>query len=266
MGALKAKKTTKYKRSSRRLDHEDQCYCPKLVSLPRDMLMEILARVASASFTDLFNAKISCKEFLELAEEEDSIFQHVSLEKFSVFPWNISGEASSFLKRCKDCGNPESPLYRQGMISYFSYRMTEVGFEYLKKSAEKEHVEATYVNGIILLCSGDHDQSKQQQAGIKILSSLKAKSGRSRMKECRDKVRTMLWRSMWWFKNNSFGKQQVLSCSRKEPCKLQIKRNGWLSIDELVDEYDDILCETCRSNREVTWFYYMQHAWNWRLF
>ncbi|KAG2702659.1 hypothetical protein I3760_06G100500 [Carya illinoinensis] len=254
MGTLEAKKTMKYKRS-RRLD-QDQCCSPTLASLPRDMLMEILVRVASASFTDLFNAKISCKDFLELAEE-DSIFQHVSLEKFSVIPWNTSSEASLFLERCKDCGNPES-LYRQGMVSYFSYRMTEVGFEYLKKAAEKEHVEATYVYGIILLCSGDHE-SKQQQQGIKILSSLKAKSGRSRMKECRDKVRTMLWRYMWWFKNNSFGKQQ-LSCSRKEPCKLHIKRNEWLSIDELVDEYDDILCETCRSNREVTWFYYMQHG------
>jgi len=109
-------------------------------SLPNELLTEVLGHVASTSFTDLFNVKLSCKYFLEVAKD-DYIFQRISLEKFPVVPLRISNEASSFFKRCEESGNPES-LFRQGMIDYFSLAMIESGLEYLKRVAkviQKQH-------------------------------------------------------------------------------------------------------------------------------
>ncbi|GAB2297204.1 hypothetical protein Dimus_031317 [Dionaea muscipula] len=55
-------------------------------------------------------------------------------------------------KRCKECGNAEA-LYREGMVDYFSHMRIETGIENLKRAANKGHVEASYVYGIILICT-----------------------------------------------------------------------------------------------------------------
>ncbi|KVI05759.1 hypothetical protein Ccrd_015936 [Cynara cardunculus var. scolymus] len=88
---------------------------PVVGSLPGDLLIDVLARVASSSFTDLFNAKLSCRDFLGAAEDE-YIFQHVSIDKFPVIHWfPPSDELLSFLNQCIDKGNPEA-MFRQGMF------------------------------------------------------------------------------------------------------------------------------------------------------
>jgi len=51
-----------------------------IISFSNDMLMEVLTKVASSSFTDLFKAKITYRDLCGLAEE-DHIFQQVLLEK-----------------------------------------------------------------------------------------------------------------------------------------------------------------------------------------
>jgi hypothetical protein len=51
-----------------------------IISFSNNMLMEVLTKVASSSFTDLFKAKITYRDLCGLAEE-DHIFQQVSLEK-----------------------------------------------------------------------------------------------------------------------------------------------------------------------------------------
>jgi hypothetical protein len=50
-----------------------------MIDFPNDMLTEVLTKVASSSFTDLFKAKLTCRDFCELVEE-DHIFQQASLE------------------------------------------------------------------------------------------------------------------------------------------------------------------------------------------
>ncbi|KAG2706746.1 hypothetical protein I3760_05G116700 [Carya illinoinensis] len=247
MDLLKAKKTI--------TDHQYKQLrgSTSIISLPDELLTEVLAEVGSASFTDLYNAKLSCKDFLKLSEE-DQIFQRVSLDKFSAIPCSANPKISSFLERCKECRNPES-LYRQGMLDYFHQGMTESGLEYLKRAAEKGHMEATYVYSIILLCLGDDNDGhrKSKLKGMEILSSLKAKSERQIMKECREKIKRMMWICMWSPKKNIIVRRQQ-SCLRKEPCKIQKITNGWLATDEEVDEHDEVLCESCRCNREITWF------------
>ena len=42
--------------------------------------------------------------------------KNISIEKFPAIPWwQVKDEVSSFLKACKESGNPEA-LYRQGMV------------------------------------------------------------------------------------------------------------------------------------------------------
>ena len=42
--------------------------------------------------------------------------KNISIEKFPTIPWwQVKDEVSSFLKACKESGNPEV-LYRQGMV------------------------------------------------------------------------------------------------------------------------------------------------------
>ncbi|KAI3741099.1 hypothetical protein L1987_58766 [Smallanthus sonchifolius] len=84
-------------------------------SLPQDLLVDVLARVASSSFTDVFNAKLSCKDFPE-STKDDYIFQCISIDKFPLTHWfPPSEQVLSFLTHCF---NSES-LLRKGMIDYF---------------------------------------------------------------------------------------------------------------------------------------------------
>jgi hypothetical protein len=62
-------------------------------------LTEVLTKVASSSFTDLFKAKLTCGDLCGLAEE-DHIFQQASLENIP-HSWCTNAEVL-FLKRCKE--------------------------------------------------------------------------------------------------------------------------------------------------------------------
>ncbi|KAL5757431.1 hypothetical protein ACOSP7_020042 [Xanthoceras sorbifolium] len=95
---------------------------------------------------------------------------------------------SSFLKRCKESGNAEA-LFRQAMFEYFTL--------------SKEHVEATYVWGIIiLLCCGGENERRQ---ALKLLTCLNNSFNKSRRQfrviECWKRVRHMV--SRLWVRNNN---------------------------------------------------------------
>lgn len=71
-----------------------------LETVSRDLLVEILARVGSSSFTYLYNAKWCCKDFLEAAED-DYIFECISLDKISRhrYYWPVD-DAGLFMQKC----------------------------------------------------------------------------------------------------------------------------------------------------------------------
>ncbi|KAK6236856.1 hypothetical protein SCA6_012193 [Theobroma cacao] len=152
-------------------------------SLPREMLAEILRHAASNSIVDFRNVKLSCKAFLE-ASNDNHIFENVSMENISLVPWYKKEKI--FLKRCKDAKNAEA-LYRTGMLKFFNKKKLESGLRYLKKAIKKNHVEAKYVYGIILICLG----GELKQKGLQIVSSLDRTSSSTR-----SKTKTML-RMMW---------------------------------------------------------------------
>ncbi|KAL7197037.1 hypothetical protein ACSBR1_036950 [Camellia fascicularis] len=214
-------------------------------SLPVELLVEVLALVASSSFTDLFNSKLCCREFLGVAEEK-YILQHVSIEKFPVIhQWLKREEVSLFLNRCIQSGNPEA-LYRQGMVEYFSHMRMESGLEHLKRASEKGHVEASYVYGMILLSRGG--QSTKQ--GLKLLNAMNNTCSNSkslRIQECRERIKAII-HTMWI--NNHMVSQQTNFCCHGKTRSTKV-RETWRGREE---EDDNTSCEACKWDREVNLF------------
>lgn len=239
--------------------------------VPKELVTEILARVASLSVTDLINAKTSCKEFFEAALE-DYVFEHVNITSFPVIPWWINHRASSFLERCKKSGNPEA-LFRQGMIDYFSTLKHDSGLKFLKKAASKGHMEATYVYGIILVCYG----GKHQNKGVKLLSDLKRSKSSFIITECRRKVQKIV--RIMWVRNYIVGigqteeKEKFLKkrkscncCNTKALCSLagDQTRNysRWKSDEDFED--DHFSCDSCLWDLEAMKFCKMLRTGSYR--
>jgi len=253
VGVSKAMKRTR-RRRRRREQHK-----VGIKSLPSDLLMEVLTKVASASFTDLFNAKLSCKDFYGLTEE-DHIFQQVSLKELPLI-WCTKDEVLFFLKRCKESGNPDA-LFREGIYGYFSSKNPEPGLEFLEKASRKGHVEASYIYSLILICSG----GRLKQQGLQLLSSLIICGLRgSRIKECRRRVKDYV-QSMWI--NNKIARDQepychVETCSNygRMPNSLTARRAGWHSGNYIEDEDGKFMCcAYCQCDHEVNLFCNMLHG------
>ncbi|KAL6185968.1 hypothetical protein ACLB2K_042090 [Fragaria x ananassa] len=117
-----------------------------LKSLPNELLLEVIAKVALNSFDDLCRMRQSCKE-INKAGQDDYVFQHVSLDKFRFNPLRKRKRYLELLRSCGKCGNAEA-LYRQGVLELFNLKEFdfESGFECLKKAAARGHREATYVH------------------------------------------------------------------------------------------------------------------------
>ncbi|XP_057454903.1 uncharacterized protein LOC130746325 [Lotus japonicus] len=125
-------------------------------SLPRDLLVEVVASVASHSFIDLHNLKMCSKDFLD-ATEDKYVWQQVSLDAFPLIQWSSNDKTSSFLEQCRKSENIESlyreglleyskSLYREGLLEYSNYSGGNIdGLEILKIAAQKGHKEANYV-------------------------------------------------------------------------------------------------------------------------
>ncbi|RXH88524.1 hypothetical protein DVH24_000123 [Malus domestica] len=69
-------------------------------SLMGDLLVEILTKVASRSFHDLYSTKMVCKKFNQIAKH-NRIFKHINIHTFERL--NPDEQVSKFLKCCRDC-------------------------------------------------------------------------------------------------------------------------------------------------------------------
>ncbi|KAK9276742.1 hypothetical protein L1049_006278 [Liquidambar formosana] len=156
---------------------------PPIFLLNNELIVDILAHVGASSFMDLFNAKLCCKVFNEAAKH-DLVYMHVCLKKIPTNPWCPSEQLSSFLMRCRECGNPEA-LFRQGLLEYFNREERELGLNYFQRATISGHIEASYILGIINLCSGELG------IGIQLLDSIR-RSRVTRVGECRRKLKAAL--------------------------------------------------------------------------
>nr|KYP70328.1 Putative F-box protein At1g67623 family [Cajanus cajan] len=207
------------------------------------MLVEVVARVASDSVDDLRSIKKCCKDFLD-ASEDKHVWQQVSLDKFSLVQWLPNHKALSFLQRCKESGNTEI-LYREALREFFSYPNGNISA--LKMVAKEDHMEAKYVYGMILLCSHDDNLRKEGLEYMRFLRKSKC------IIKCRNNVKKFA-NDLVWKGKEMLVHNEIPLCGCKNTCKgWRLKKGVWLFLDD--DEDDISLCENCRWDHEVNFFY-----------
>ncbi|XP_057417612.1 uncharacterized protein LOC130711856 [Lotus japonicus] len=235
-------------RSKRRFTRKGLHSTSTIKTLPRDLLVEIVALVAAHSFIDFHAIKMCCKDFLD-ATEDNYIWRNASLDKFPLIQWLPNDKVSSFLNRCRECGNMES-LYREGLQKYFCCPNEKIdGLEILNVAAQKGHKEAKYVCGMISLCSEDDELRKQGLEYMRFLRKSQCVVG------SRNKVKQLL--KFIWKDNGMFERRLSPLCNSKSTCKgWQMKRDRWVLLDDDNDNNDNIsLCENCRWDHELEIFY-----------
>ncbi|GAU20444.1 hypothetical protein TSUD_130020 [Trifolium subterraneum] len=223
-------------------------------SLPKDLLVEIVGKVASRSMADLCKVKLSCKEFLN-ASEDGYVYKHASIENFALVPlsWFKDEKETSFLRRCKESGNLEI-LYREGMVQYFSTLMGSLGFENLKKAALEGHYEAKYVYSMLLMANCEDEEGRK--LGFDIFVELKNSMGFN-VARCRKRVKCFI-QSMWVRKrvvvpNQEFSLCCSSTCHRNGTEKMK-KHSTWHAADEIDNDGDCVSCKYCNGNYELGLF------------
>jgi len=235
-------------RNKRQHTNNNESTLIPIKSLPQDLLVNVIARVSSESYIDHYNMKVCCRDFFH-ASKDNYMWQQVSLEKFPLFSWLHEPVFDHFLQSCKESGNIEA-LYRDGLRQLSGYKGNiEKGIKDLKMAAEKGHLEAKYVYGLILLCSYDDDMRKQGVEYMQFLRNTKC------VVNCRNKIMT-LFMSIWR-KHREILKRNPTPLCCKKPCKgWSLKKGTWEPKDN-EDDDDSIQnsCENCRWDVELDFFY-----------
>ncbi|KAK1358350.1 F-box domain-containing protein [Heracleum sosnowskyi] len=228
---IKDMKNTNFKKKNQRKHILD--------SVPTELLVEIVARVAASSFDDLCNAKFSCKTLHDFDDVDDKyIIRRVSLDKFHIIPWTSNKQAKEamFLDRCLDSGNPEA-LYRHGIIQYFGKTEINSGIECLRRAANSGHLVAMYVFGIILILHGGEDK----EIGMKIITDMKRSQTRNKIEEIRESFSRTL--QLMWVQNT-----MVVGKARPICCRTHRAAN---STFHLWKKFADLECEACCCDQEI---------------
>ncbi|XP_010242755.1 PREDICTED: putative F-box protein At1g67623 [Nelumbo nucifera] len=206
-------------------------------SLPDDLVVEILGHVASSSLSDLFNAKLSCSSFKELAEEK-LILRSVSLDTKA--SWKNPKKYASYFSDCLMAENPHA-CYLQGLGDYFSENRIDSGLELLQKAVSLGHQEATYLLGLIWFsCEATELQ------GIQLLNRLdNAKFKDANFEECQRRLKKNL-REVFLNKRLC---RRVIPCT-KPNCRNNgtsgVLRRGEWTWEDRRDNNNSFCCQSCK--------------------
>ncbi|XP_016454997.1 putative F-box protein At1g67623 [Nicotiana tabacum] len=219
-------------------------------SLPNELLSEVIARVAFSSFTDYINAKLSCKIFNGVSNDQ-YIYRHMSMEEFPLGPpWKRDKEekekkVSLFMRMCRENGNAEA-LYRKGVIDFFRKERPKYAIECLVKAAEGGHLGAEYVISIIQVLIG----GELKENGIAAIGKMKAnKPMRRALGEYRKNLVEIL--NSIWVVNPIFLAQNPYCCTLHYKRSYKNKWRQWPSFDSDDEDDDDFRCDACSCDEEV---------------
>ncbi|TMW80811.1 hypothetical protein EJD97_014815 [Solanum chilense] len=116
-------------------------------SLPTELVILIVGRVASYSLEDIVSVKL-CSRFLNKVCNERFVYQKVTLTIFPTEPtWTTNQRAVSFMKICIASENLEA-LYKKGVFDFFN-RNNPTALRMVKKAAKGGHGGAEYVLAVI---------------------------------------------------------------------------------------------------------------------
>ncbi|KAL8148153.1 putative F-box protein At1g67623 [Apium graveolens] len=228
---IKATKKTNFKKTNNKKNIFD--------SIPAELIIDIVARVAASSSRDLFKAKLSCETLHKFADDK-YIIQRASLDKFPVVPWTLNDHKQAiFSDRCADSENPEA-LCRRGIVRYFEKMEMNSGIECLLKAAKSGHLEAMYVLGLIMILHGE--ETKEQ--GMKIIIDMKnLQTKRKNIQKIRESFSTTLG-SIWVKNTMVVGQAMPTCCTRQDHAKS-------IGLNKLAD----LECAACSCDQEIV------HLW-----
>ncbi|KAF2558521.1 hypothetical protein F2Q68_00013694 [Brassica cretica] len=129
-----------------------------LESLPRDLRVEILSRVASSSREDIRNC-LTLSKRISTSVVDDQVFKRLNLRPQAMIPLVTYEGYYQLMEKCLKSGNPVAH-YIEGIKLYFVQESTTMGLFHLQKSAEGLYDNATYLYGILMLFTGNRVEGK----------------------------------------------------------------------------------------------------------
>ncbi|XP_047064340.1 F-box protein At1g67340-like [Lolium rigidum] len=144
----------------------------RFVALPDDLLITILAKVASgaASPADLANARMTFSRFRDLGYNS-AVLKNASASCIAVRPKNWSIHAQHFLKCCAEAGN-DGASYLLGMILFYCIGDHQGGADLIADAALQDNCYAIYSLAVIMFNgSGGTREDRNILAGAGLCSS-----------------------------------------------------------------------------------------------
>lgn len=123
------------------------------------------------------------------------------------------------------------------------------GIASFKKASNEGYLVATYLLGLINLCSEDVNS---KEVGYLMIPDTLIKMGLEGIVECRKKIRYHF--STIWIENKITIQSDLFVCYNNIKCEL--KRNLWEGANSfyIVSYEPIILCNACKCNRELLFF------------
>ncbi|KAK4725097.1 hypothetical protein R3W88_027876 [Solanum pinnatisectum] len=138
-------------------------------SLSRELLIDIVERIASYSLKDLMSIKLNSRVLNQVANEP-SVYQKVTLVNFPYRRWSIVQEDIFFLEMCRASGNLEVS-YKKDVFHFFNHNdPTALGM--INQAANSGHIIASYVLAIISIFNG----GESMREGLMFIANMKNRS------------------------------------------------------------------------------------------
>ncbi|KAF2566075.1 hypothetical protein F2Q68_00024295 [Brassica cretica] len=134
-----------------------------LESMPEDMRLFIVSKMASTSPIHYFNTIITCKR-LSFGPDNYSIAKALNLSPLVNQP-SLANRYQTLVDRCLETNNIDAHFVK-GMLEYFESQNQIIGLHHIHIASKGGHVQGTYVYGVLLMAIGETEN------GVKIINKL----------------------------------------------------------------------------------------------
>ncbi|KAF3560106.1 hypothetical protein F2Q69_00011100 [Brassica cretica] len=134
-----------------------------LESMPEDMRLFIVSKMASTSLIEYFNTIITCKR-LSFGPDNYSVAKALNLSPLVNQP-SLANRYQTLVDRCLETNNIDAHFVK-GMLEYFESQNQIIGLLHIHIASKGGHVQGTYVYGVLLMAIGETEN------GVKIINKL----------------------------------------------------------------------------------------------
>ncbi|CAN7115573.1 unnamed protein product [Brassica rapa subsp. narinosa] len=146
-----------------------------LESMPKDIRLLIVSKIASTSPINYFNTIITCKR-LHFGPEYYPVAKALNLKPLVNQP-SLANRYRMLVARCLEANNIDAHFVK-GMLEYFESQNQILGLHHIHIASKGGHIQGTYVYGVLLMAVGETDN------GVKIINKLTNDKGISVVEDC----------------------------------------------------------------------------------